>query len=460
MPAQYYIHNIYTNKDMSTVFGDAQIKRQLQFQRQQVADIASSIRDSYKDLFGDTRAYDQAVQELEKNLPLLASQAVQELPTMNISKIRQALGAQNVSQQVRLDMLKKAVAQVKQDIKEYEEVYNKIRKAHAGDLNSPRWFKKTDILELRKLRDRIRKGKDRLKELNKEALESGRAWGITQGISTALTTVAGKIAEYAEVEVLNKGFAGTGIEFSQVGERKLDSSGYDTSTEDISAHIHGVNGTLEVKLPGITLKRTGTGKDENATIDIHLKSSTVGKLINLSGMGAGGFDLETFYNAYANHNRIALNFETQSYEKNEIKNMQQMYKAFRMACLATALTGSMNSSDFGYYLVVNDQVFTAVQVIQSVLEGNGKMHNAIMPSLKDLDLDKFLTAKGNKSIDASQRFIAEYHTRIFKQRYLNPRIEDMAEAEARSNEIVALINSINTSLNLQISLQKLKQTKI
>ena len=444
MPAAYYIHNIY-NADISSQFGKQQIQRQLNFQLTQLNTLNKAMKANYKKIFGAVTPYNQAVKELERILPQAARAMVANLPTVNFSAIRQALAIHNV------DMLQAAVDKMRKDLTEYENVYNNITGDNDTSLGST-WFSEADLKRLAGYRERISKAKANLDKLD---LSADNVWGIQKGLATVIATVSGYISEYSITDLLNKFSAQTGISFTQAGTQGDRATGYATQTSDIQINLSPTSGTISGSLPGITLKRTGTGTKKNPSINIHLKSTSVGQLIKLSDMASGGFNLETFYNAYANAGRTTLNFETQSEVVNQVKGMTNLYRAFKTAALATALTGSMNTSDFAYYLVVNDEVYTATEIITGVLNGNGSIVNGQqLLSLKNMNPDQLLGTKSAVSIESAQPLIAQKHTQLLYSKYLTA-ADDSTEADLRSAEVINMINALNTSLNLKINLSQL-----
>lgn len=448
MPAGYYVHNIY-NKDITSEFGRAQREASLQYQLKTIKDINTSLKNRYKKVFGTVKGYTQAVKELERTLPTAAQAMLQNLPTINWNPIRGALAVQDVQ------MLQKAVSKMKADITQYQDFYDEIV-SHGGDTTEgPVWLTQGDMDRIAALYTRLAKAKE---DLDKLDIARDDRWGISQQLSRTIGSVAGFISEYGITEILNEMSKHSNIQFRQVGASggKAKST-YSTGTEDIGVSVVDGTGEIVAKLPGITLKRTsthmsGSGSKKQPEIDIHLKTTSVGQLISFGQMGESGFNLETFYNAYANANRKALNFETQSEVINKVTGMDNLYKSFKTAALATALTGSLNIYDFAYYLVVNDEVFTADQIITGVMTGQGSVIGGHVKSLKGMSLDEILNQTGPMSLEAAQPAVANRHRQIFYELLDNNPDNSLEEAQSRSEQIIAVINAISVSLNLKMKL--------
>lgn len=443
MPASYYIHNIY-NENISSKFGKEQIKRQLNFQMQQIANISNQMRKEYEEAIGTVPDFNATLLELQERLPQAGQAMVSRLPTINWNAIRQGIAVANVTQNVT--MLQKAIAKMREDLQKYESYFDEILKIGMDDLTRPKWFTKADMERIQKLQERLLKAKTELENMD---LYSDDKWGISSRLAKVIPPVAGYLSEYAMTDLLNSTFGQMpGVTYTQAGTTRV-TGGYNIGTADIAIAITPQEGTVSFSLPGITLKRTATGTGKNPEFNIHIKSSTVGKLIELSQMEAGGFDLETFYNAYANANRKTINFETQSYVVNKVQGMTNMYRAFKTATLATALTGSMNTADFAYYLVINDRVYTAIDIIQAALYGNASIVAAT--GLKTISsLEEFLNTNQNTTLESAQKYITEQHTALLMKNLTDK--DDSIEAENRSAEILNLINNIHLSLNLKLNL--------
>lgn len=445
MPAQYYIHNIY-NENVTSIFGKQKMKEQLEYQQRQITALNRVAKSKYSKMFGDNKQYMEALEKLEHALPFASQQMVQNLPTLSWGGIRQALGAGSEG------MLQAAITKMKNDLAKYEQLYNELQQRN-GNPKSATWFSEDDMSRLENLAGRISKVKSELDTLD---VKADNRWGVSKRLSTVVATTGGYVSEYGMADLLNQYLAGSGLRARQVGtgsggEMVKSKQRYSTGTTDIVVEVVGGNGKVVIQLPGITLKRTSTGSKKNPSINIHLKSTTVGKLIEMSRMAGGGFDLATFYNAYANANRETLNFQTQKTVVNRVTGMGTMYKAFKQAALATALTGSMNANDFAYYLVINEQVFTASEIVAGVLAGNGSVVGGQVKSLAGMSVDEILNSSQNISLESAQPALARKHSELLFNKYLTAD-DDKAEADARSNEVIQLINNLHISLNLKMNL--------
>lgn len=447
MPGNYYIHNVY-KRDVTSAFGEQKIQQQLMYQQSQLTQLNTMIAKQYESTIGSVSDYKVKTELLEKNLPKIMQELVAKLPTINWNAIRQALTLNDVS------LLEVQINKIRADIEQYTILYNEIIELGAQNIpNKPVWLSEKALSRLTVQHNRMLEAS---KQLDTLLSDPDNRWKISHYISRVLSISAGFISEYGSTYLLDKYLGPLGIHFEQAGTKGIQ-GGYKTATEDISIQIGNTNGTINIKMPGISLKRTSTGSIKNPTVNIHLKSTSIGNLITFGKMVDMGFDLDTFYNAYANHNRQTINLKTGKTIVNKVSGLRQMYKAFYLAALNTALAGSMLSGDYAYYLIINEHVFTVIDVIQSVLSGNASILGGQGISLKNIaSIDDLLNKNQNQTtLQAAQSLIAKYHQDIFYSKYLNNEIDDDNEAWSRSADVISKIDAITLILNLKMQLGQL-----
>ena len=449
MPGNYYIHNVFSG-DVTHAFGEEKIKQQLAYQQQRLTELNSFLISRHSATVQTTENIVDKINIFEQQLPEIMRKLVSELPTINFNPVRQALAINDIN------MLQNAINQIKKDIAQYTAMYDEIASLGALELSKrPTWLTDDEMNKLTIQYSRMIKMRDQLDTI---LTNPENRWKIATYVSKNLGVTAGLVAEFATTNMLEKSLGPLGIHFAHQGTKGV-SGGYTNPTEDISLLIEENSGKMTIGLPGISLKRTSTGKGKNPKFNIHLKSTSIGNLITFGHMVDIGFDLDTFYNAYANHKRKTINLKNGRTIINRVTGLRQMYKAFQLNALSTALTGSMMSGDYGYYLVINDQVFTAIDVIRSVLSGNANIVSGNTGiSLKGINtLDQLLDKKssGATTLQTAQSYIAKYHQDTFFDYFLNAEVEDETEAINRSATMISKIDSIILTLNLEMRASEL-----
>ena len=216
---------------------------------------------------------------------------------------------------------------------------------------------------------------------------------------------------------------------------------FNVKTEDVSVNLNlkemldGKEGQIEVRLPGISVKRTNIKANNMAKI--HIKTNAnLGNL--LSRMDAGS--LSDFYNAYADYNMAIKikkpNGKIYSYpaelNRSAAPAMQNMYNYFHAAILPYALSGSLTAGDLAYFMVINNQVYNAVEILEKVM---------------NIDDDSLVQS----NISTHQTAVKNAHNEGFKQD-ANPDLTP-TEGDARSKYIYDVINSLNITMELLLSLK-------
>ena len=218
---------------------------------------------------------------------------------------------------------------------------------------------------------------------------------------------------------------------------------FNVKTEDVSVNLnleemlHHKNGKVEVSLPGISVKRTNVKANNMAKI--HIKTNAnLGNL--LSKMDAGS--LTDFYNAYADYNMAIKikkpNGKVYSYpaelNRSAAPAMQNMYNYFHASILPYALSGSLTKGDLAYFMVVNNQVYNAVDILEKVM-----------------NIDDESLVQSN--ISTHQTGIKNAHNAGFQQD-ADPDLTP-TEGTARSDYIYNTINNLNITMELLLSLNQI-----
>ena len=392
---------------------------------------------------------------------------VEQLPTLAFSQVRFGLmaasGNTSMSADVGAKKLQKAIDDMKSDLEKYENIYEECTRIANRHQKKPYWVSQMDLEKVQKQSERIRQAKEKLSTIKDG---SSDAWRIMTATQVAAQTVAGFISEQAAANIGNMVFEnnktislGNGFSLqiiqsgTEAGKKGKQKKGYKVQTTDLSITILDESGTIVFTLPGLSLKRTATGRiGVNPMYKIHIKSSSIGSLIANAGIQANSaFDLNSFYNYYANHGRVTHRMGSDNSEViNKVTNMSQMYKAFHSAMLLTSMAGGIKADDFAYFLAINEKIYSADEIIKMALSGNATVTNGI---IKKLDVDDILKG-GDTTLSKAQPIIAAHHSNLFAS-LKDPDIPDSEESRRRSDAIIGAINNISLVLNLNIALKNL-----
>lgn len=451
MPVGYYVHNILREESNATkAFSGEIIKRQLQAQQRQLHYKQKKIADKYNEIFANAKDYVTLLEEIENSFSsTILKQLVTDLPTISFAPLYAGVATGNTV------LLQKAIADMKQDLEKYENFYTECTKV-ATSSKKPQWISTIDLERLGKQAARIKEAKLKLDQIQ----TSSNPWGLTRGIATAAQTVAGFISESATAKLANIEFSnsminiGNGLSLRVTTEGatsgKKGKKGYKVQTTDLAINIVDDKGEIQFTVPGISLKRTSSGSKKNPMYKIHIKSSSIGTLIENAGLRTNSaFNLNTFYNYYANHGRTTHEMGADNkVVTNKVTGMNQMYKAFHASMLLTALVGGFKAEEMAYYLAINDTLYSADQILEMALTGDASIGAGITQKLTESDI---LSGK-NTTLHKAQPAIANLHSILFAK-YKDPDRSDSIESQQRSNEIIAAINGISLNLNLNLSLK-------
>lgn len=163
-------------------------------------------------------------------------------------------------------------------------------------------------------------------------------------------------------------------------------------------------GNVSITLPGVSLKRIGDKKvkttEDGLRIfrDIRIKGTSLDKLL-ANAVGLDETHIRYFLNAYANYRReikLPKKMQARIPQNNQGKQaMTDMYNVIHASMLPVAIAGGFDADDFGYYFVVNGEVFSVIDILKSLLSDNSVQGSAI-----------------TSSIEQSQYGLKQYHTNI------------------------------------------------
>ena len=211
---------------------------------------------------------------------------------------------------------------------------------------------------------------------------------------TLLRTMLGFISEETlakEVQnVVNKDlekhFQGKGVSFvaQKVGSERNTSK--NVKTADVSASIVLTDlkgGQISIDLPDISLKRTSADlSKDTATIKIKTKAK-LDRFFNDGSFGRRNNDIIHF---------LAANTSDASDELHRKNHTKYFFDYLKIAMFPTALAGNLTPGDFAYFFVVNNRVYSVLDIITGAKNGENFAKNLQWPGytniIKDLQNEK------------------------------------------------------------------------
>ena len=218
-------------------------------------------------------------------------------------------------------------------------------------------------------------------------------------------------------------------------------------TVDLTLGIEGAQ--INFKSPiGLSVKRS-TRTDKN-NIDIHIKSSTLGKLLTLSrnyGLWNETKHGEAFYNIVANHRRHKTPNPTGGgggtyyyYQGDSSDNaLSPIFKSMNKMFLIFGLAGALSEKDLATYILVNNKVYSIYEI------------------LSKLDLPDFSTSGIS---NAMQEKIRAKHRFYYKGEQVDT-TPNMELAKERTRDLIQKnIFKQSLSMNLKLNLTKLNLNRV
>lgn len=311
-----------------------------------------------------------------------------------------------------------------------DDSYSRAIKSHKNEINK--------IMASLSALKSIQKGS--MKNFN-TSIQSEVIQSLCISIWKTLNRMIGFVSEDVLADIMPKYLSS---EMKNLGDFSVSTSGtskdsiFKVKTEDISLTMDinkmlkgKENGEIKIKLPGVSLKRTSI-KNNNKT-KIHIKTGAA--LSNFLDNINISTSLSEFYHAYADYN-MAIKKGTKRAKPAELnkatasKGMYNMYNYFHAAMLPMALAGSLDKDDFAYFIVINDNVYNVIEIIDKVAN--------------DEDFS-FISS----NLGSSQTTIKNAHN-SFYQPEVDPTSDK--ESEKRSDLILSKIRSLKINMQLNLSL--------
>lgn len=179
--------------------------------------------------------------------------------------------------------------------------------------------------------------------------------------------LANDIENYIDEQLFNKIDKIDGISISGTTTGTEKGSVFKMKTTDVQLDLNipqmlkGKDGTISVSLPGVSLKRTRSSKE---TGSIHLKTGANFKNF-LPFLNMDNKELNAFFNAIVNYRRSV----NRHYIYNDKAQMDNMYSFLKVGMFPLAAAGSLDSSDFAYFLVINNEVYNVIDIMERMGDG-------------------------------------------------------------------------------------------
>lgn len=486
MPANYYIHNIYKESgNINAAFGKAKIQQQSDYMSHQINTLVQQYETELQQKLGILTGSSNVLNQMESTIKLAANEMQHNLPevvrTNFDAAIDAALNANSASE------LSKALQQAQAEIDKIEEIITSFEDSYNTVKNSKYAQVKQVYIDHKQTLDKkyneLMSGKQTsVARSIKSYLQQGRMdqklaadlkrmySAATSGIMAAsgflsegvLTNALNQLFEKNLLGGLKTSAISTGAKSGYTTNASGKKVGYKNRTTDISAILTDTSGTITINLPGITLKRTGQIQVDSTTkqayYTVHVKTSSIGQILDTADIADS--DLTHFYNLYANSGRTAKIVQDNDGTIGETYqhpswDLNQVYKWAYTSMILSSMIGNLTSSDFSYFLVINNQVYTMPKVLTAILNGNALFGKSNYPK----SFTNYLENPEQSDLAKFQPSIAQQHSRIFDELLSNNKSQSMrALAQERSDKIMRLMydtNMMKASLSLRIGLSEL-----
>lgn len=426
-----YIHNIYTGASGTELFGAAKLEQQRRFQQSRHGALIAQKKKQLRNLFKTQQEYEQFLSTFDN-----AIQNLQLPEHLTTAAINQALTQK--SQSSTVTNLQQQIDKMRALITEYEEGMKKVI------------LNKRNIYTAKQIED-YQKQLQFLKA-QKEKLVTWEKTGVGE-LLTSMTREAGYLSEALIAEAISDVLAPIGGTAMVTGAQKGFSNikgmkrGYKFKTSDIEIMMNNGRGMMTVALPGISIKRTQIRQNHQGQsyYDIKIKSSNFRQIMQTSQLDINGFDLESFYNIYANANRVAYVLKNNDQGKGEILpihthgdlDLSVMLNTLEKSMFLGSIAGNLTLTDNVEYFIVNNDVYHISDMIDEIVS-NASNTKYSLSGISDRMLK-------------NQASIAAAHTKLFIDS-LRGRGDTQAKAKKRSEAIISRIGRLSIQGHLQIKL--------
>lgn len=210
---------------------------------------------------------------------------------------------------------------------------------------------------------------------------------------------------------------------------------FSTGTTDLAIKLTPAGGTISIdtNLPDIQASLKRTKVRQNGNIDIHIKDSSFGKLMQaILGNSFTASNLNAFYNLYAAQKKNAKYKGTDLGSGSSDFSINEVYNVMQEAMVVAAIAGSMTKEDLSMVLIVNDQVLSIYDILAA-------------PEKYSMSGNK-LTVKGT-NLKNNRKSIQAMNT-IPEGEALNEE-----KGKERSEAIIAAINAIAVKMSIELKIR-------
>lgn len=413
-----YIHQNPNNANLSRLVNDFKKEtiinsqtRKINAQKKRLAELKKSMIDGESVLDTTLNILKQAGQQISKELSIVGFKGVFKKGEVSLSP---------KELQARIDKEVNSLQQYAQKIKNFLE-----NKTLQGTI-----FSEQDIIILNSLQQQT---EEAIKKLSSN-IPQDQYKDVLGQITGVASNIIGTLTEQAQAEIIQSLFQDSKIKahIKLTGSQK--GSSYRTKTSDYQITFEGVN--LQDFQLGVSVKRTRQSPNAKSVL-AKVKTTTLESLLNASGVK---IHRESLYNVFANHGRVYYDFNDSDgrgqpipVKKWEYEGFEELIQNLHRAFILTSLAGDLTKADFASYLVINDKVYSILDLVDSFFK-NGKASGISILS----------------NIKSNQTKIAMSHSDLVKASINSNNY--IRAGKTRSASVERLISSMSVIVQARISL--------
>ena len=214
---------------------------------------------------------------------------------------------------------------------------------------------------------------------------------------------------------------------TRTGDESSVKGGFRIGTADLSFNLGQGSSNLNFNIPdlGVSLKRSHKNLNSTKSVNIKLKGTTIGALMNELDPRL----VTAFYTLYAN-TQPTIGEQTQ--KALPAGALTGAYKRMKAECLVPALIGNLNAQELVTIFVINNQAYTIFDLLDRISNSINADENVMTMS---------------PAFSSLHKSVVDTHNSLF-----NPD----GDKFARSNAIRSYINSISSSITLKLQTDALK----
>lgn len=406
-----YIHQNPNNANINLSLLAHQLKKDTIMQHQM--GLVNAQKMALQEMVMKTPEGEETLKTTLQALQTAAAQTATQLQSVSFKGVLTKGGQSKISAQALQNKLSKeaeSLHQYAKIIKEYLQVY--------GGKSS---FTDAEINTMKRIKENVTKAIAMLKS-NAPVNNYKETLGYITGVAS---DAIGSLSEYHQAELLKQ----LGIKTTLTGASQGQS--YKTKTSDYQITFQGVD---EGQFIGVSVKRARTNtKSAYAKV----KTTTLESLLTASQIDIDRYSL---YNVIANHGREYFEFTESNGQGHAIprgvwqyNDFNELVKNLHRAFLLTSLAGDLVASDFATYMVINDKVYSILDMVTGFFQNENTSGVSITSNLA-----------------SSQKNIAQQHFNLVKNSIESN--DYGAAGMSRSATMVRAISSMNLIIHARIAL--------